>query len=180
MYAHILVALDGSAEAETVLPYVEALATAFGSTVTLVSALDSSPMALAETAAPPAHGDVPLVVDPFPIAQQDRQDTAAYLRAVAGNLVGRGIRATYQQAEGVATDVILETAQNLGVDLIAMTTHGRGGLGRFVFGSITDDVLRHTPCPLLLVRLDEAFATEPVEATRTAAASMEGEAVPAG
>jgi nucleotide-binding universal stress UspA family protein len=37
-------------------------------------------------------------------------------------------------------------------ELIALTTHGRGGLGRLVFGSVADEVLRKAACPLLLVR----------------------------
>jgi nucleotide-binding universal stress UspA family protein len=36
--------------------------------------------------------------------------------------------------------------------VIALTTHGRGGLGRLVFGSVNDEVLRKAPCPVLLVR----------------------------
>lgn len=48
---------------------------------------------------------------------------------------------------------ILESAQQLEADLIAMTTHGRGGLGRLVLGSVADEVVRHAVCPLLLVRV---------------------------
>lgn len=41
------------------------------------------------------------------------------------------------------------------VDLIAMSTHGHGGLGRLVFGSVTDHVLRHSPVPVLVMRPPE-------------------------
>jgi nucleotide-binding universal stress UspA family protein len=45
-----------------------------------------------------------------------------------------------------------------------MTTHGRGGLGRVVFGSTADSVLRHAPCPVLLVRVSEEESREADEA----------------
>jgi nucleotide-binding universal stress UspA family protein len=48
--------------------------------------------------------------------------------------------------------VIVERAEALGVSLILMTTHGRSGLGRAIFGSTADSVLRHAHCPVLLVR----------------------------
>jgi nucleotide-binding universal stress UspA family protein len=52
--------------------------------------------------------------------------------------------------------VIVERARELGISLILMTTHGRSGLGRLVFGSIADSVLRHAACPVLLVRITDA------------------------
>jgi nucleotide-binding universal stress UspA family protein len=49
--------------------------------------------------------------------------------------------------------VIVQRARELGVDLIAMTTSGRGGLERTLFGSVADKVLRTADCPILLVRV---------------------------
>ena len=68
-------------------------------------------------------------------------------------LVGKGIRVTKARATGssVATD-ILNKIKELDVDLVVMTTHGRTGLMRGLFGSVTEAVLRNSPCPLLVAR----------------------------
>src|SRR5579871_2633714 len=53
--------------------------------------------------------------------------------------------------EGAAADVIFETARELQANLVVMSTHGRGGFGRWLYGSIADEVLRRLPIPVLLV-----------------------------
>jgi nucleotide-binding universal stress UspA family protein len=53
--------------------------------------------------------------------------------------------------EGAAADVIYETAASRRANLIVMSTHGHGGLGRWLYGSFADGVLRHMPVPVLLV-----------------------------
>jgi nucleotide-binding universal stress UspA family protein len=53
---------------------------------------------------------------------------------------------------GHAADEIIKVAQDIKADLIAMSTHGRSGLGRWALGSITDKVLRESPVPVLTVR----------------------------
>jgi nucleotide-binding universal stress UspA family protein len=60
-----------------------------------------------------------------------------------------------ESLEGPASDDLLRLARQHAVDLIAMTTHGRIGADRMLFGSVAEDVLRHTPCPVLLVRARE-------------------------
>jgi nucleotide-binding universal stress UspA family protein len=154
MYAQIVVALDGSPLAEQVLPYVEALATRFGSTVTLLRAIRAPGTIIAETTAPttPVAGPV---VDPTPIVEAERQEAAHYLESLADRLREQGLTIKDEVSEGPAAQVIVQRAQALGADLIAMTTHGRGGLGRLVFGSVADAVLRSAACPILLVRLNQ-------------------------
>ena len=58
------------------------------------------------------------------------------------------------EGENVA-DALLEVAAALGVDTIVMSTHGRGGLSRWVFGSVADKVLRYANVPVLLIRAKE-------------------------
>jgi len=53
---------------------------------------------------------------------------------------------------GDARDVIVNTAVEVGADLIVMGTHGRRGLRRALLGSVAESVLRHAPCPVLLMR----------------------------
>lgn len=68
-------------------------------------------------------------------------------------LAGLNVRVSQVKATGatVATDIV-ERIKELEVDLVVMTTHGRSGLMRGLFGSVTEAVLRHSPCPLMAVR----------------------------
>jgi nucleotide-binding universal stress UspA family protein len=156
MYERILVALDGSPAAEGVLEHAEALAAAFGSQITLVRATLSPEMVLAQTgAAEAATVEVPPTVDPEPILEADHDTAGEYLSSVAARLRQRSLPVTVETPEGTANNVIVERAKALRADLILMTTHGRGGLGRVVFGSTADSVMRHAPCPVLLVRIPD-------------------------
>ncbi|HEV7662526.1 MAG TPA: universal stress protein [Chloroflexota bacterium] len=156
MYEQLLVALDGSLAAERVLEHTEALATAFGSNVTLLRATVSAELLLAETAGPETAGDITPMIDPTPIVEADKETAAEYLQRVAARLQQAGVtRVTYEEPEGPPTDAIVRRASELHASLIMMTTHGRSGLGRMFFGSVADSVLRHAPCPVLLVRVTD-------------------------
>jgi nucleotide-binding universal stress UspA family protein len=67
--------------------------------------------------------------------------------------------------EGDPATEILATARQVAADLIVMGTHGRSGLGRLVFGSVAEQVLRHALCPVLTVKLPagQGAAVEPAE-----------------
>ncbi len=154
MFSRILVGLDGSDLAERVLPHVETLAEKFDSRVTLLQATTPPGAIIAGTAAgaDPVAGPV---VDPTPIIQAERQEASNYLEVIARRLRARGLKADTTMPVGSAAEELLEYARVNAADLIAMTTHGRSGLGRLVFGSVADAVLRHAPCPILLVRVAE-------------------------
>jgi nucleotide-binding universal stress UspA family protein len=156
MYEHLLVALDGSSAAERVVDHAEALAVAFHSTITLLRATVSAETLLAQTATGSGSlGDPGPLVDPTPILDADRDAAVEYLNGVAARLRQHHLTVDTEHPEGPAAEEIVKRATELGVSLILMTTHGRGGLGRVVFGSTADSVLRHAPCPVLLVRLSE-------------------------
>ncbi len=156
MYEHLLVALDGSEAAEQVLPHAEALAQKFGSTVTVLRAVVSAETLLAQSAtAGPAVGEVAPPMDPTPILEAEQSSASEYLASVEQRLKQSGVQVKVEHPEGNASDLIIERAEALGVSLILMTTHGRSGLGRIVFGSTADSVLRHSRCPVLLVRIHE-------------------------
>jgi nucleotide-binding universal stress UspA family protein len=61
-----------------------------------------------------------------------------------------GIEASTQIVEGVPEEEIVKLARPH--DLIVMATHGRRGLSRLLLGSVTENVVRHAPCPVLVVR----------------------------
>ena len=161
MYEHLLVALDGSAAAERVLAHTEALAQAFHSKITLLRATISPETLLAETSGTGvAAGDIGGVIDPTPIVEIDQEAAQEYLSRVAARLRAHGLDVDIEEPEGDAATAIVERAKALGVSMIQMTTHGRSGLGRVLFGSTADSVLRHANCPVLLVRVSDAEAAE--------------------
>ena len=153
MYERILVALDGSEVAERVLPHVEALARAFGSTVILLRASTAPEKLMAElgtgleTATP--------IVDPTTMLDEERAEIAEYLNGVAGRLRDAGLTVETDEPPGGAAIEIVQRAADLNADLIAMTTHGRTGFKRMIFGSVAQVVLTHSACPILLVRVHE-------------------------
>lgn len=79
----------------------------------------------------------------------------AELEKWAAQLSASGWKVTTAVEEGTPASVIQRLAQERDVDLVAMGTHGRGGLGGFLLGSIARRVVQHAPCPVLTVRRHE-------------------------
>jgi nucleotide-binding universal stress UspA family protein len=153
MFNHLLVPLDGSHLAEAALSPALELASKFNSKITLVWVLQ--PPHLIMTA---ANGSVyaQLLID---MRKQSEQDAHAYLREHQESLQKQGYAVHIQVAEGEnIADALLEVASSLTVDTIVMSTHGRGGLSRWVFGSVADKVLRYADVPVLLIRAKEETA----------------------
>ena len=151
MYRHILVALDGSEFAEQVLPHVTALATEFGSVVTLLRATSSDRSLIYRPANPQAaSGPIPQATT---MVESEHREASTYLADIAQQLSNQNFTVANEVVPGAAADVIVEVAGRVHADLIAITTHGEGGFGRLFFGSVADVVLRRAPCPILLVRV---------------------------
>jgi nucleotide-binding universal stress UspA family protein len=78
------------------------------------------------------------------------------LEAAAAELVLRGRRdqvpTSFLIWEGDPAESIIDAAQSEGADMIVVGSHGRGALGRALIGSVSDQVVRHAPCPILVVR----------------------------
>ncbi|MGA1999681.1 MAG: universal stress protein [Terriglobales bacterium] len=68
-------------------------------------------------------------------------------------LTSAGFRVSTSVAEGNAKSVILDKAAEWHADLIALGSHGRKGLERFLLGSVSEAVARHAPCSVLIVRM---------------------------
>jgi len=142
-YNHILVALDGSEAAEQILPHVQVLQRKMGSHVTLISVVSLLQGLLPE----PSHADLE------PVLREVEGETQSYLKGVVNRLQQDGAVVDFECPEGAPADTIVRRATELQVDLLALTTRGRGGIERTLFGSVADKVLRTAPCPILLVRL---------------------------
>ena len=154
MFKHILVPLDGSFLAEAALAPALALAAKFGSEITLLRVTSMSTVYYAD----PYGGGAALLVE---MRRQARKETADYLKARKGELRQQGYIVHTQAMEGESpADAILDVAESQNVDTIVMSTHGRGGLARWVYGSVADKVLRHAEVPILLVRAKEGMVEE--------------------
>jgi nucleotide-binding universal stress UspA family protein len=84
-----------------------------------------------------------------------RSEAINYLLDVQQRLEAHGLTVEWESPEGLASEVILRRARQLGVDLIAVTTHGRTGVDRMLLGSVAEEVLRRAPCPVLLTRVQQ-------------------------
>lgn len=140
MFNHLLVPLDGSELAEAALPMVLAIAERFDSKITLLRVIN-----------PPYYASAGHDYAGFNAAL--RQEGVAYIEAQQKKLQEAGFHVQVRLMEGdFIADTILDVADMLEVDAIAMSTHGRGGIRRWVFGSVADKVLQHARIPILLVR----------------------------
>ncbi len=138
----VLVALDGSALSEQVLQSACEIASLLLAAVELVTVVTPAMVAAGAFDARP-DGGAGAVMD----AAQ------AYLRRVAGRLCAQGQRAEIQAtAAAEPAAAILELAERRGAGLIALATHGRGGISRLVAGSVAEKVVKGTHVPVLLVR----------------------------
>jgi nucleotide-binding universal stress UspA family protein len=163
VFGRILVPLDGSDLAEHVLPYVEDLARRLGAEVFFIQAIDVAPSLMA------MEPNVGIMVDPKVISEQlDAEAEAAesYLSELAAAWRARGIDAKWFVVRGAAAASVVDFAHAHQVDLIAMSTHGRSGLGRLVFGSVADQVLREAGVPVLLIKPDKGAAGKPAREPR--------------
>jgi len=157
MYHKVIVPLDGSELAEGVLPHV----------VELIRGRDSQVYLLSVT--PTARGVTPPVVDSRPRKGEERerveQELGKYLRKVAQRLEPVAAEVELAVRFGRPADEVLAFAEGVGADLIAMTTHGRSGIRRWIFGSVADRILRGATCPVLLVRAGRGAVTAPLPQT---------------
>jgi nucleotide-binding universal stress UspA family protein len=148
MYRKILVPLDGSALSELALPHAEELTRRFNSEIILIRVCQAVAMPL--ELYPPLAG---VTYDYYTELQiQTEKETKDYLLKLQKKLQQAGLKCRHLALEGYVPDAILEVAEKEAVDLIVMSTHGRSGLSRWVYGSVAAKVLQAAPCPVFLVR----------------------------
>jgi nucleotide-binding universal stress UspA family protein len=147
MQQHILVPLDGSPLAETVLPHALRLAEATHRGLILLRVVP--PPVLAD----PLAGAIPTTAGAYDAWEADAVAARNYLAGIVARLaaVEVPVQAEVLEGEPAATIVSYALERPDGL-VIAMATHGRSGLGRWVFGSVAERVLHTTPVPLLLTR----------------------------
>lgn len=137
MYRTILVPLDGSPFSERAVPLAASLARVGASRIVLVRAVSASA---------PSGGDQ-VAAEQHAVA-----GATAYLSKVAQDLAGQNLTAAIATPVAPARHGILQALTDHGADLIVMCTHGRSGLGRWIYGSVAEAVLASSPVPVVLAR----------------------------
>ncbi len=137
MRVQILVPLDGSDLAEHALPHAEALARAAGARLILARAVD-------------VHSFPG--TDPTDAQGRAVLEAEGYLDQIRDDIERRGIPTETATPYGDAAHCVVELASLRGAELIAMATQDRAGFERWIHGSIAEEVVAHSPVPVLLVR----------------------------
>jgi nucleotide-binding universal stress UspA family protein len=150
----VIVPLDGSPLAETVLPHVQALAQQIGNEMLKV--------VLIRVCEPPPTPAVPGAEIPFDWQRLMDENWAAckkttkeYLTGVENHLKQTGLQVRSEPIEQMKYSVaeeIVEYANKIPLSLIVMATHGRSGASRWAYGSVAHKVLTGSSCPILMVR----------------------------
>ena len=144
MIRTILVPLDGSEFAERALPIAADLGRRHGASLRLVTVHDRKH----------AYVSTPELMTALDEVDADAQDqAAAYLRRKADEVQAGSVAVTYALRTGDPASVLLDQMEQ-DVDLVVMTTHGRGGISRLWLGSVADRLVRQGDCPVLLLRPD--------------------------
>ena len=139
----IVVPLDTSDLAETVLPAARDLARGLGATITLVTALPTTSH---------LYLGAELVSHPTNVLKRAEDYATDYLKQVHARLEAEGLAVRWRIIHGDAAKAIHEHTVDEADTIVAMATHGRSGLSRWVVGSVTDKVVRLGGVPILIVR----------------------------
>ncbi len=168
MYSKVIVPLDGSELSEQALPYAQLVARSLSAPIELVQAFDIlSPGLLG-----PRHQRA---VEQLQRGAQER--ALASLDPVRQRLEAAGHAVGVATQRGAAADTIVAQASADPTALVVMCTHGRGGISRWVMGSVTDKVLHTMPNPMLIVRATVTGPAAPEASLRSVVVPLDGSAL---
>jgi nucleotide-binding universal stress UspA family protein len=145
LYRKILVPLDGSKTAQGVLPHAKALAYSEGAEIILLDVAANPALEF-------AFSDPSIAAKS--VAEQEERGKK-YIKGIESQLKSAGFKVSTVLRTGPAADVILKVAEEMQVDVITMSTHGRSGVARWLMGSVADRVVRHSKSPVMLIRSTE-------------------------
>ncbi|MFN2162264.1 MAG: universal stress protein [Candidatus Promineifilaceae bacterium] len=138
MFSRILVPLDGSALAESALSLAEQFIEGSEGRLILLRVVPYFTV---------------LAADPLLYEEMNRlgeDEALAYLRSIRNELPDPG-KADIVCQVGSAADSILQYSIENDVDLIVMSSHGRSGINRWVYGSVAERIMSQAPCPTLII-----------------------------
>jgi len=144
MYRLILVPLDGSSQAESILDHAAQLSENQMARVVLLR-VDEPDFML-------EYDEVVDIESTRADREVRRRDIEQYLKARQTDLQARGIETEIRMVQGPVVKTIVHVAQQIGADLVAMASHGMGGSRRISYGSVAAGVLQHLDRPMLLIR----------------------------
>jgi nucleotide-binding universal stress UspA family protein len=150
----ILVPLDGSKPSEAVLPYIENLASKLKTRISLLYVVEMLYHYYPYAEPAVYFGSTGVIKVPYNEEEMKpwKEVGEKYIKSVNDKLTVEGIKASYEVRVGSAGEEIIEAEAKMHPDVVAMSTHGHSGFGRFDHGSVTDKVLHAGSTPLLLVR----------------------------
>ena len=143
MYHKILVPLDGSKRAEKILPHVEELATRYKARVIFLQVVEY------KTITTPEGAFINYSDQEF---DQAKKQAETYIAGIQGEFREKNIESRSHVIYGPVVEGIINMAAQEGVDLIALASHGRGGLSRVFYGSVAAGLLHRVDRPLLIIR----------------------------
>jgi nucleotide-binding universal stress UspA family protein len=167
MYSRIIVPLDGSPLAEQVLPYVRMFAQKLTLPIQLLQAYSPYPPELSD----PAHGRY---LDQMDAALQDQ--AYDYLNRVKGSIPDARAEISCLVRAGDPASCIVAESEADPEALVAMATHGRSGVGRWILGSVTDKVLHAVKNPLWIIRSQPDISSN-AEGLKTIVVPLDGSTV---
>lgn len=144
MYKKILVPLDGSKRAEAILPHVKNLALCFKAKVIFFIVIEPGHFI--------EHDEISHTATYEQIRDHQIKETESYLASLLEQFREEGIKVQTLIGDGPVVKAILDAARSESADLLAMASHGRSGLSRAFYGSISAGVLQRIDRPLLLIR----------------------------
>lgn len=144
MYNTILVPLDGSNRSETILPHVESLAQHYTAKVVLVM--------VNEVLLRGAIGDGFNEIAFQEIYEETERKSKAYIEGITRIFHEKDIPCEYRLGYGAVVDSILQIANEVKADLVAMASHGKTGLARVFYGSVASGILNRIDRPLFVIR----------------------------
>ena len=144
MYKTILVPLDGSRRAEAILPHVTSLAERYGSKVIFLRVEEPEILLGRDEVV-----DFGLVQESF---DNRRREAEEYLESKKKDYMKMGFETEVRLLFGPVVKNIIDMAREREVDLIAMSSHGLGGIARMFYGSVAAGVLQRIDRPLLIIR----------------------------
>jgi nucleotide-binding universal stress UspA family protein len=151
MYQTLLVPLDGSPRAETILSHVEDLATRFKSKVLLLQVVEP-PLQFVNPSFYETTIQSDVIHEYLTDFKRKKEEITAYLTGVHENLQKKGINTGILVEQGAVVETVISVAQRENADLIAIASHGRSGLSRVFYGSVAAGIMQKIDRPILIIR----------------------------
>ncbi|MBI4339423.1 MAG: universal stress protein [Chloroflexi bacterium] len=147
-----LVPLDGSDLAEHSLRFAKERARRLDGTITLVRVVDVARRLVAMSGGASMEGTSPLMMHGMEDAvNSEIAEAKSYLTKMTEDLQKEGYEVSWEVREGPPATEIVKCAKERDIDVIVISTHGRSGLGRLVFGSVAEQVIRDGRVPVLVI-----------------------------